>query len=170
MFTLKTDYPIALNNHPGFSPGKYKRGCRINGYCSSSVELEIVHTQKAMANILLYFGYFDLTFSICTFIALLLWIRWRRPSDYPPGPTPLPIIGNFHHIIKADVFNVMRKLRKDYGDIFSLSLGKQWVTVINGKDNLREIFVRRGEVTIDRPSCFVFRQGRNKGIYVNKNC
>ncbi|XP_063420227.1 cytochrome P450 2C31-like [Mytilus trossulus] len=123
------------------------------------------HEQLAtMLNFIDTLGYLNSTLLISIILVVLLWIRSRRPAHYPPGPTPFPIIGNFHTLVKGDLFKVMRGLRKEYGDIFSLSLGKQWVTVVNGNENLRELLVKRADVTTDRPSCFVFRQGKNKGI------
>ena len=111
------------------------------------------------------FGFFDITFFMALLIIMLLWIKSRRPKDYPPGPIPMPIIGNFYNLIKGNFFKTIRDLRQQHGDIISLSLGSHWVIIVNGIENLREILVKRGEATSDRPSFFVFRQGRYKGMY-----
>ena len=111
------------------------------------------------------FGYFDLTLLLLAILSILLWIRSRRPSDYPPGPTPIPLIGNFHNLINSDILDAFRNLRKQYGDIFSLSFGQFWIIVVNGEDNLRELLVKRGEQTLDRPPFLAFNISKNKGKF-----
>jgi hypothetical protein len=51
-----------------------------------------------------------------------------------------------------------REWRKEYGDIFSVAIGTKWVIVINGYENLREAFVKRGDVFSERPDIFVVRE------------
>ena len=51
-------------------------------------------------------------------------------QKYPPGPFPLPIIGNLHLIGKKPEQS-FKKLSKKYGDVMSLSFGSQRVVVIN---------------------------------------
>ncbi|CAG2253589.1 unnamed protein product [Mytilus edulis] len=115
-------------------------------------------------DVLFNFGYLDLIFITSSVSLLLLWVRSRRPSDYPPGPTPIPVIGNFHNLVNKDFMQSLRDLRQKHGDIFSLSLGTFWVIVVNGSDNLKEILIKRGEKTSDRPKFFVFNLVNNRGI------
>lgn len=114
-------------------------------------------------DVLFNFGYLDLIFITSSVSLLLLWVRSRRPSDYPPGPTPIPVIGNFHNLVNKDFMQSLRDLRQKHGDIFSLSLGTFWVIVVNGSDNLKEILIKRGEKTSDRPTFFVFNLVNNRG-------
>ena len=51
-------------------------------------------------------------------------------KKYPPGPFPLPLIGNLHLIGKKPEES-FKKLSKVYGDVFSVSFGSQRVVVIN---------------------------------------
>ncbi|XP_071120337.1 cytochrome P450 2E1-like [Mytilus edulis] len=107
----------------------------------------------------------DLVVTILVFDFLVLWTNQQRPVALPPGPSPLPIIGNILHLGNGkDTVDVFRSLRKKYGDIFSLSLGPYWVVVVNGKDCLKEIFVKNGEFTSDRPPLYVMNLFQNKGI------
>ena len=79
----------------------------------------------------------------CTF----LWIRSRRPSDLPPGPNPLPILGNIFSlkIAGGDLRKVCEKYSAKCGPIFSLSLGSHWVIFVNGLEAQREVFVTKSE-------------------------
>lgn len=107
---------------------------------------------------------FDLLLFLIFVLSSVLWLRSRRPSRYPPGPTPLPIIGNLHNVAKKDFMQAIRDLREKYGDIISLSLGAYWVVFVNGSENLREIFVKNANETSDRPPLFIFKLVKNKGV------
>ena len=88
---------------------------------------------------------FDLSIFLISILLVLLWIRSRKPSNFPPGPTPLPLIGNLYNISgKEHIVKHFRRLRKEYGDVFSLSIGPHWVTVVNGIEALRELFIKKG--------------------------
>jgi hypothetical protein len=68
-----------------------------------------------------------------------------------------------HNIAKGHVLETFRELRTKYGDIFSLSIGQFWVIVVNGTENLRELLVKNGEHTSDRPPFYLMKLLRNKG-------
>lgn len=111
------------------------------------------------------FGCFDLAFLFVFVLGIVLWIRLRRPVGFPPGPTAFPVIGNFHNLANGDFLETVRGLKKEYGDIFSLSLGSFWIIFVNGSENLRELLVKRGDVTVDRPPLYLFNMAKNKGKY-----
>lgn len=100
-------------------------------------------------------------------VLTFLWIRSRRPANYPPGPTPLPLLGNLGLLIGGsnNILEVFRQLRGKYGDVICLSLGPNWAIIVNGRDNLRELFVKRGDVTSDRPVSFVINLLKQRGLY-----
>lgn len=112
---------------------------------------------------------------ICAFIAILstfLWVRSRRPANFPPGPTPFPVIGNLHNLAEeSNILEVIRKLRKQYGDVFCLSIGKTWVVIVNGRKNLKELLVKKGDLTSDRPYSIFIELLKQKGMYtyIKKN-
>lgn len=89
---------------------------------------------------------------------LLLIIRSKRPQLFPPGPLCLPALGNTLTIMRKTLVYAFRDWRKDYGDIFSVAIGTKWVIVINGYENLREAFVKRGDSFSERPDIFVVRE------------
>ncbi|KAG8517907.1 LOW QUALITY PROTEIN: Cytochrome P450 2D14, partial [Galemys pyrenaicus] len=75
--------------------------------------------------------------------------RWTR--RYPPGPTPLPGLGNLLQLDFHDMANSMSRLQRRYGNVFSLQLGWTPVVVLNGFAAVREALVDRGEDSSDRP-------------------
>ena len=58
-------------------------------------------------------------------LALLLTVLWRitkRGSRLPPGPPSYPLVGSLFSINFADFVGEMRKMRKVYGDVFSIMI------------------------------------------------
>jgi len=88
-------------------------------------------------------------------VLLFLWVVFRQKMKYPPGPIPLPLVGNLLLIKKGDILKTFRDLRSKYGDVYSFRLGYHNAVVINGYDTKKEIFVKKGEETSDRPDIFL---------------
>ncbi|OWF51175.1 cytochrome P450 2H2-like [Mizuhopecten yessoensis] len=92
-------------------------------------------------------------------VAYYLWNRHQRLKSLPPGPTPLPLLGNILNLAgSSDPLQTFRKLREKYGDLVTLHVGSYTIVVVSGYDTLRELFVKRGDVTSDRPNTFAFRE------------
>lgn len=98
----------------------------------------------------------SITLVICIVVLTLLWLRSRRPADFPPGPTPLPLLGNIPTLVggNLDLLVITRNLRKQHGNLFSLSVGPYWIVFVNGYDLLKEAFVKNADVLSDRPDTF----------------
>ena len=72
----------------------------------------------------------------------------------PPGPWPLPVIGNLHLVGKRP-HEDLAKLALKYGDVFSMQLGQEQVVVLNSYDAAREALVKRGVDFAGRPNSFI---------------
>ena len=103
-------------------------------------------------------------------IIAFLWIRSRRPSDLPPGPVPLPVLGNLLYLLTGDLRKVSESLRKKYGSLFSLSLGPHWVIFVNGIDTLKDVFVKKEAYFSDRPDVYFFTHIKGRKGMANKLC
>ncbi|KAI9542900.1 hypothetical protein NQZ68_016204 [Dissostichus eleginoides] len=80
-----------------------------------------------------------------------MWCKHLRPKNFPPGPTPLPILGN---LLNLSVHNPMRdleRLRKSYGNVYSLFIGPKPIVVINGVQALKEAVLTKGADFGGRP-------------------
>ncbi|KAM5145954.1 cytochrome P450 2G1-like isoform 1-T1 [Mantella aurantiaca] len=63
----------------------------------------------------------------------------------PPGPTPLPLLGNILEFRGGNILNSMMKIREKYGDVFTIYLGSRPVVVVNGFTAVKEVYVDRGD-------------------------
>ncbi|XP_070455748.1 cytochrome P450 2D14-like [Equus przewalskii] len=86
----------------------------------------------------------------------LMHRRQRWAPRYPPGPMPLPGLGNLLHVDFQDTVCSFTRLRRRFGDVFSLQLAWTPVVVLNGLAAMREALVHRGEDTSDRPPAVVY--------------
>ncbi|XP_055954831.1 cytochrome P450 2B19 [Patella vulgata] len=103
-----------------------------------------------------------LVFGVC----IGIWWLMRKPRGIPPGPKfTLPLIGDLLFLGKGDINVILRRMRKKYGDIFSMYFGPRLVIVLNGYDKIKEALVKNGDLFSDRPTLFVSEMiGKRRGI------
>ncbi|XP_063136437.1 cytochrome P450 2C7-like isoform X4 [Rattus norvegicus] len=88
------------------------------------------------------------TFLVLTLSSLILLSLWRQSSrrrKLPPGPTPLPIIGNFLQIDVKNISQSLTKFSKTYGPVFTLYLGSQPTVILHGYEAIKEALIDNGE-------------------------
>jgi hypothetical protein len=99
---------------------------------------------------------------LATFIAIAglligIYIATRRKSTslpLPPGPKPLPIIGNVHQAPKSHGWNTYREWSKQYGPIVHLNMLGQHVIILSTSEVAHELLAKRGTIFSDRPRLF----------------
>ena len=72
----------------------------------------------------------------------------------PPGPFPLPIIGNILQIDDTKPHITFSKLSKKYGKIFTVKLGVQRIVVICGAELARCAFLKNSAAFAGRPPSY----------------
>jgi cytochrome P450 len=75
---------------------------------------------------------------------------WKR-KGLPPGPTPLPLMGNILTINELGMEKFFSVIKEKYGDIHTFWLGGQPVVSINDVPTILETFVKDGETFAGRP-------------------
>ncbi|CAC5368548.1 Cytochrome P450 2C6,Cytochrome P450 2C31 [Mytilus coruscus] len=109
----------------------------------------------------------DLSTVFLLFCGLCLYILWRKTTrnvTLPPGPPTTPFLGNLNRKLD-NLPEAFREYRLKYGDVFSLILGTKTMVVVNGLETLKEVFIKNGDVTSERPDMFIAKEiGHYKGI------
>ncbi|XP_069822019.1 cytochrome P450 2J6-like [Dendropsophus ebraccatus] len=84
-------------------------------------------------------------------LLVLLWRKISRPKGFPPGPRPLPVLGNILQIDFSNPLKSMKKFSEEYGPVYSIYLGFTPAVVVRGFKNLKEVLVNKGHECADRP-------------------
>ncbi|OCT81358.1 cytochrome P450 2C15 [Xenopus laevis] len=95
-------------------------------------------------------------------ICLLVYNGKGTPSNVPPGPKPLPLIGNLHIINMKKPHKTYMELYKKYGSVFSFHLGTEKVVVLCGYDTVKDALVNHAEEFAERADITISRK-RSKG-------
>ncbi|XP_053282380.1 cytochrome P450 2J6 [Pleuronectes platessa] len=96
---------------------------------------------------------------------IILQLKSRRPKNYPPGPPALPILGNLLYLSLENPLKDFERLRKKYGDVYSLFLGPKPMVILNGLSAIKEALVTKGTDFAGRPDdLFVNDVTQRKGL------
>ncbi|XP_072000283.1 uncharacterized protein [Engystomops pustulosus] len=92
---------------------------------------------------------------LVSFVVIIFLVKFyknqKRSINFPPGPMPLPIIGNMHVINTLKPQNSFMELSKKYGPVFSVYLGAQRLVVLCGFDTVKEALINNAEEFAGRP-------------------
>ncbi|KAM9305175.1 cytochrome P450 2K4-like [Gastrophryne carolinensis] len=107
-----------------------------------------------------FFSRFDLLLYFTTFVALFLyWINGPKKSTVkmPPGPKPLPLIGNFNLLDLNKPYQSLMELSEKYGEVYTIQLGAKKVVVLAGYNAVKEALVNQADDFGERADVPVFK-------------
>ncbi|KAM6289248.1 LOW QUALITY PROTEIN: cytochrome P450 2G1-like [Aegotheles albertisi] len=92
------------------------------------------------------------TLLLLTLLLLVLLVARRGGSGprLPPGPWPLPIVGNLLQISPSRTLQSLLKLSQTYGPVFTVHLGTRPVVVLRGAATVRQALVDNAEAFAGR--------------------
>ncbi|XP_038622727.1 cytochrome P450 2C27-like [Tachyglossus aculeatus] len=106
---------------------------------------------------------------VCLLCFLLTRGRRRGARKLPPGPFPLPFLGNLLQMDTKDLANSIQALRARYGPVFSVHFGKERAVMVFGYEAVREVLLERGDEFLARGSFPTLdRTNRGLGIVMSK--
>ncbi|XP_008684363.1 cytochrome P450 2E1 [Ursus maritimus] len=110
-------------------------------------------------------------------VALLVWAAtlmlisvWKQVYSswkLPPGPFPLPIIGNLLQLDFKNFPKSFTKLAERYGPVFTLYLGSQRTVVLHGYKAVKEALLDHKNNLSGRGEIFAFQFHKDRGITFN---
>ncbi|CAM9785224.1 unnamed protein product [Lampetra fluviatilis] len=83
------------------------------------------------------------------------------PVGFPPGPKPLPLLGNITAFSCKNPHIGMQELAKKYGEVCTIMLGSTPVVLVSGYQAVKEVLVNRGHEFADRPITPIFTKLTN---------
>ncbi|KAG9462285.1 hypothetical protein GDO78_014469 [Eleutherodactylus coqui] len=77
-------------------------------------------------------------------------------KNFPPGPKPLPIIGNVLMLDMSKPHKTFMELSETYGPVFSVQIGMTKTVVLCGYETIKDALINHADVFSDRPTIPVF--------------
>ncbi|KAG7095910.1 hypothetical protein E1B28_006595 [Marasmius oreades] len=81
----------------------------------------------------------------------LLWFRGVR-KDYPPGPPPIPVLGNVLDFTLKELWITAAKWTRDYGDVCRLRVLNWNIVFLGSYEAADQLLEKRGAIYSDRPT------------------
>lgn len=94
--------------------------------------------------------YLFVTISL-SFLLLYQSISRKTQKPFPPGPKPLPLIGNLLDIPKTRIYKKFEEWAKIYGGIVHINVLNSHIFIINDPKYVAEILESKGRMYSERP-------------------
>ncbi|XP_073497632.1 cytochrome P450 2G1-like [Phyllobates terribilis] len=114
---------------------------------------------------------FTILVGVITFMLTLFYCKhlWKRRS-MPPGPLPLPILGNFLLIQSKGLLPCLTQLPEKFGPIYTFYFGSRPTVVLTGYQAVKDALVELGDAFTNRGTLPVIeRLFHNGGLALLNN-
>ncbi|XP_073442533.1 cytochrome P450 2K1-like isoform X2 [Dendrobates tinctorius] len=91
------------------------------------------------------------------FIKIFKKSKGKSYKNFPPGPKPLPIIGNLHILNLKRPYKTFLELSKKYGPVFSVQIGSEKMVLLCGYETVKDALVNYADEFSDRPYIPIFQ-------------
>ncbi|NP_001085210.1 cytochrome P450 family 2 subfamily E member 1 L homeolog [Xenopus laevis] len=107
-----------------------------------------------------------LSIVICIFIFKVFYGGNKESQNFPPGPKPLPLIGNLHMINMKKPHLTFMELAEKFGSVFSFHFGTEKFVVLCNADTVKDALINYADEFSGRPAIPVFdKTTKGHGIF-----
>ncbi|XP_073405323.1 cytochrome P450 2G1-like [Dendrobates tinctorius] len=100
---------------------------------------------------------------VITFMLLFYCKHLWKTRTLPPGPFPLPILGNFLLMQSGGIVPCLKKLAEKYGSMYTFYFGSKPTVVLTGYQAAKEVLIEMGDAFTNRGSLPVLNRILNNG-------
>jgi len=95
-----------------------------------------------------------------------LYLRKAAKLPLPPGPSPLPIIGNIHQLLSKPLPETLLEWHQKYGPIVSFQSGSRLMVSIASHNVCQDLMLRKGTLYNSRPNIVVAGRYATQGLHI----
>ncbi|XP_056419489.1 uncharacterized protein LOC130360958 [Hyla sarda] len=150
-----------LKNVPYGQFKRIRKNCMEDN--TFAIQAKILSKRFIEKNYLSFMDLVTVLLSIVVILFLTNVFRNQKQGKYkkfPPGPKPLPILGNLLMIDMSKPYKTFYQLSKQYGSIFSVQMGRTKMVILCGYDTIKDALINNAEVFSDRPRNPLFTDSR----------
>ncbi|XP_004438905.1 PREDICTED: cytochrome P450 2E1 [Ceratotherium simum simum] len=104
---------------------------------------------------------------VATLLLVSIWKQIYSSWKLPPGPFPLPILGNVFQVDLKNIPKSFTRLAERYGPVFTLHLGSRHVVVLHGYKAVKEVLLTYKNEFSGRGEIPAFQEFKDKGVIFN---
>ncbi|KAK2753622.1 hypothetical protein FQN54_007399 [Arachnomyces sp. PD_36] len=95
-----------------------------------------------------------------------LYLRRGSNLPLPPGPYPLPIIGNIHQLLSKPLPELLLEWHQKYGPVVSFQSGSRLMVSVSSHDICQDLMVRKGTLYSSRPDIVIAGKYATRGLHI----
>ncbi|XP_047616798.1 cytochrome P450 2E1 isoform X2 [Phacochoerus africanus] len=104
---------------------------------------------------------------LVTLLLVSIWKHIHSSWKLPPGPFPLPIVGNIFQLDLKNIPKSFTMLAERYGPVFTVYLGSRRIVVLHGYKAVKEVLLHYKNEFSGRGEIPVFQVHKDKGVIFN---
>ncbi|KAJ5970957.1 Cytochrome P450 E-class group I [Penicillium vulpinum] len=92
--------------------------------------------------------------ALVLYVTKILFTRQRPVAPLPPGPRPIPVLGNIYDLPPSGTQDCMHwlKHKEAYGPVSSITVMGQTIVILNDAKSAIELLVKRSSIYSSRPN------------------